>query len=96
MTLVYLKPRTGPFWIIQSAADPSWKDNFDEFVAECTPPDCESKISVVKIRGGLRALLIDDGVSTLLLWHEGALEFRLTGPGSSFAPDIAVEIANSL
>lgn len=94
--LVYLRHIAAPFWIEQMPTGPNWRDNFDELVAQCQPPECQSKLSVVTIRGGTRALFIDDGDISLILWREGDVEVRVKGPSSSFNTETAVEIANSV
>jgi hypothetical protein len=95
--LVYLRHPAGPFWILEAAAGPDWRDNFDALVAQCDAnPACRGQQSVVHIRGGLWAWLSVDADSTLLLWREGDLEVRLMGPRSSFSPDVALRIAEEL
>jgi hypothetical protein len=93
--LVYGLSEKEPFWVVETAAGANWRDNFDEQVASCEPPDC-SGLSVAIIRDSQRALLDAGFDVTALLWKEGDAEIRLQGPSGTFTPDIALEKANSL
>jgi hypothetical protein len=93
--LVYGLSEERPFWVVELATGPNWRDNFDEQVAGCEPPGCTG-LSVVIIRDSQRALLDDGADVTAILWKEGDVEIRLQGPSGTFTPDIALEKANSL
>jgi hypothetical protein len=92
--LVYKGQDGNPFWVVQLSAGPTWKDNFDQQVAECTPP-CGG-LSVVQVRDKQRALLSRGDFVTALLWLEGDVEVQLQGPSSSFTSNVAILTANSL
>jgi hypothetical protein len=93
--LVYGLAEGAPFWVVEAAAGPTWRDNLDEQVENCIPPDCTG-LSVVIIRESQRALLDASPQVTALLWKEGDVEVRLQGPADTFTPDVALEKANSL
>jgi hypothetical protein len=97
--LAYLHHPAGPFWMLEipNPVGPDWKDNYDNLVAQCAAyPGCGAQMSVVHIRGGIRAWLTVDADSTMLLWQEGDLQIRLGGPLPSFSPDVALRIAEEL
>lgn len=94
--LVYHENAGDPYWIVERSAGPSWKDNFDELVAECAPPSCEADLSVVIVRSDVRALLTETEDETVLLWKEGDLEFRVIGPSSTLPAEDAIAVANSI
>ena len=93
--LVYGLADRAPFWLVQLAAGPNWRDNFDEQVLECHPSPCQG-LSVVTIRDSQRALLDVNDEMTVLLWREGALELRLVGPAATFSPSKAMDTAEAV
>lgn len=97
LTLLFRDESSAPFHVVEERASPTWKDNYDGAVAQCQPSNgCNEEWSVVTVREGVRALLIEDEEVTSITWKEGDIEFLVIGPASTFTAPEALATANSL
>jgi hypothetical protein len=89
-------PTYGHFWIIENASQTTQKE-LEGLVDQCkSSPKCEGTWSVVDIRDGVRAVLIEGPPSTLLEWLESGLRVVVMGSPDEFTGDEAISVANAI
>jgi hypothetical protein len=92
----YKDPTYGHFWIIEKTTQTTQKE-LEGLVDQCkSSPKCEGTWSVVEIRDGVRAVLIEGPPSTHLEWLESGVRVVVMGPPDEFTGDEAISVANAI
>ncbi len=97
MALIYTHIEHGRFWIIEGVSQAT-EAKFQSIVDNCADPTsgCASKASLVEIRDGITALLLEGPVTTALQWQDEGVTFDILGPFETFTAEEALSLANEL
>lgn len=97
MALIYTHLGHGRFWIIESVSQAT-EAKFQSIVDNCADPTsgCASKASLVEIRDGITALLLEGPVTTALQWQDEGVTFDILGPFETFTAEEAMSLANEV
>ncbi|MBA3551366.1 MAG: hypothetical protein H0W27_00650 [Actinobacteria bacterium] len=97
MALIYTHLEHGRFWIIESVSQAT-EVKFRSIVDNCADPTsgCASQASLVEIRDGITALLLEGPVTTALQWQEKGVTFDILGPFETFTAEAALSLAEEL
>ena len=91
--VVYDHPDYGRFYIVQAVPQTTQAEL--ESLAGCDPSQgCEGEWSLVTIRSGVTALLIEGPVANSVIWLEDGVRFDVVGPAETFSAEEVLEVAN--